>query len=34
MKTITGICTGLLVLGLLCLSGIAAAQEDYTQEQY
>jgi len=28
MKTITGIFTGLLVLGLLCLSGIAAAQED------
>lgn len=28
MKTITGICTGLLVLGLLCLSGMAAAQQD------
>jgi len=28
MKTISGICTGLLVLGLLCISGIAAAQED------
>jgi hypothetical protein len=27
MKTLTGICTGLLVLGLFCLSGIAAAQE-------
>ena len=27
MKTITGIYTGLLVLGLLCLCGIAAAQE-------
>lgn len=27
MKTITGIFTGLLVLGLLCLSGIAAAQQ-------
>lgn len=30
MKTITGICTGLLVLGLLCLSGMAAAQQDTT----
>jgi hypothetical protein len=28
MKIITGLCTGLLVLGLLCISGIAAAQED------
>jgi hypothetical protein len=28
MKTITKIYTGLLVLGLLCLSGIAAAQQD------
>jgi hypothetical protein len=28
MKTITGIFTGLLVLGLLCLSGITAAQQD------
>lgn len=28
MKTISGICTGLLVFGLLCLSGVAAAQED------
>ena len=28
MKTITGIYTALLVLGLLCLSGIAAAQQD------
>jgi hypothetical protein len=28
MKTISGICTGLLVLGLLCISGIAAAQDD------
>jgi hypothetical protein len=28
MKRITGICTALLVFGLLCLSGIAAAQED------
>jgi hypothetical protein len=28
MKTITGICTGLLVFGLLCLSGMAAAQQD------
>ena len=28
MKTINGICTGLLVLGLLCISGIAAAQDE------
>jgi hypothetical protein len=28
MKTNTILCTGLLVLGLLCISGIAAAQED------
>jgi len=28
MKTITGICTGLLLLSLLCLCGIAAAQVD------
>jgi hypothetical protein len=28
MKTINRICTGLLVLGLLCLSGIAAAQDE------
>jgi hypothetical protein len=28
MKIFTGICTGLLVLGLLCISGIAAAQDD------
>ncbi|MGB9176077.1 MAG: DUF5667 domain-containing protein [Methanoregula sp.] len=28
MKNITGIFTGLLVLGLLCLSGIATAQQD------
>jgi hypothetical protein len=28
MKTITGIYTGLLVLGLLCLCGIAAAQQE------
>jgi hypothetical protein len=28
MKSITELCTGLLVLGLLCLSGIAAAQEN------
>jgi len=28
MKTITGICTGLILLGLLCISGIAAAQDD------
>ncbi len=28
MNAITGISTGLLVLGLLCLGGIAAAQED------
>jgi hypothetical protein len=27
MKTISGICTGLLVLGLLCLCGMGAAQE-------
>jgi len=30
MKTITGIYMGLLVLGLLCLSGIAAAQQEGT----
>lgn len=28
MKTITGICTGLILFGMLCLCGIAAAQED------
>ena len=28
MKTINRICTGLLVIGLLCISGIAAAQDE------
>ncbi|HSQ93964.1 MAG TPA: DUF5667 domain-containing protein, partial [Methanoregula sp.] len=32
MKTMTGLCTALLVLGLLCLSGIAAADTVVTDD--